>query len=160
MCICVSCSLYCIDNTKVANQSRWRINAGLNILPLLETTMRCGFRDFCFRIWDGVFSLFSWTLRIRRTLDTKSLLAGVVDGAKVPHGLNGVGTMTEIWRMLLWSLAVCLSGKWPAVDWDLLPWDATPGPTRKMYLKMSGKHLCDGSPLCSDAPWCWFRLSL
>ena len=84
-----------------------------------------------------VISISSLVGKPGKTLDTKLILSGVVDGAKCDDQPGQPGTMHEIWRILFWYFAVLLNGHWPAADWDGCPW-----PEDSWRANKAGQRLC------------------
>ena len=84
-----------------------------------------------------VISMSSLVGACGKTWDTKLLLSGIIDAAKSsdPAGVND--TMKAIWKILLWSFAALLKGRWPHADWNNTPW-----PEGSWRAAKAGHRLC------------------
>ena len=63
-----------------------------------------------------------------KILETQLLFTAIVKSACLKQPQDGLDTMRSIYRCLRWSLAACLAGLHPALDWDEKPWP--PGSVR------------------------------
>ena len=72
------------------------------------------------------------------TWDTRILMVGIVDGAKSSGDLVTESTMAVVWKVIMWSLAVCLDGRWPRCDWNSDPW-----PEGSWRAGRAGERLCE-----------------
>lgn len=68
-----------------------------------------------------VISVSSMTGRQGATWDTKFFRFGCVNAAKNSSSNPDDDTMLVAWKILLWSFAALLKGKFPYVDWDGKP---------------------------------------
>ena len=68
-----------------------------------------------------VLSVSSITGKRGPTMDWKWLVFAMVKGAKFVSEDAESDTMTQVWRVITWSLNVLLSGVWPSRDWRKRP---------------------------------------
>ena len=52
------------------------------------------------------------------TWDTKILMFALLTDTKAAEDQSGPSTMQLVWRIIVWSFEVCMTGKWPAFDWN------------------------------------------
>ena len=57
-----------------------------------------------------------------KVLETQLLFTAIVKSACLKQPEDGLDTLKKIYRCLRWSLAACLAGLHPALDWDEEPW--------------------------------------
>ena len=87
--------------------------------------------------WQSLFAAAESDLK---TL--KNLICTIFEDSKVKPGESGnVDTMSEIWRIIAWSLQALYEGKWPTHNHHGTPYNAI---DHASEFALAGKHLADG----------------
>ena len=86
--------------------------------------------------------------------DSKWLLFGIVDGAKLKQREHGTSTMDRVWVIIQWCFRVLLSGCWPALDWERKPftgwrWERRGQPLAGNYRFAMFEIACDLDYACN-----------